>query len=118
MLLSIADIECLETVGYARQEFMLLGNDGFVRLKNCRGFCFFYDIERCRCRVYRHRPLGCRIYPAIHSELEGIVVDDLCPMKATISKSELKRKGKQIMALLQKIDWEANQRVTRLKSAS
>jgi hypothetical protein len=39
--------------------------------------------------------------------LEGIVVDDLCPMKNTILESELKKKGKEVMELIQRIDSEA-----------
>jgi Fe-S-cluster containining protein len=107
MLLSTADAERLERAGYDRQKFMRNDKNGFVRLKNCRGFCVFYDMEKCRCKIYRYRPLGCRIYPVIYSELEGVVVDDLCPMKNTIPKSELKRRGKKVMELIQRIDREA-----------
>jgi hypothetical protein len=35
------------------------------------------------------------------------MVDDLCPMKKTISQSELKTKGKKVMKLIQTIDNEA-----------
>jgi Fe-S-cluster containining protein len=107
MLLSSADIERLERMGYNRQKFMHHDKHGFVRLKNRRGFCVFYDVEKSRCKIYRHRPLGCRIYPIIYNEQEGIVVDDLCPMKNTVSESELKRKGKEVTELLQRIDSEA-----------
>jgi len=41
-----------------------------------------------------HGPLGCRVYPVICSEQEGIVVDDLCPMKSTVSRIELDGEGK------------------------
>ena len=107
MLLSSADVERLERVGYDRRKFMRHDRNGFVRLKNWRGFCVFYDVRKCRCKIYRHRPLGCRIYPVIYSELEGIVVDDLCPMKNTISESELKKKGEEVMELIKRIDSEA-----------
>jgi Fe-S-cluster containining protein len=107
MLLSSADVERLERAGYDRQKFIRSDKHGYVRLKNRRGFCVFYDVEKCCCKIYGHRPLGCRIYPVIYSELEGIVVDDLCPMKNTISESELKKKGKEVMELIQRIDSEA-----------
>jgi Fe-S-cluster containining protein len=106
MLLSSADVKRLERLA-CRQEFARSGKHGYVRLKNRRGFCVFYDVEKCRCTIYGHRPLGCRIYPVIFSEFEGVVVDDLCPMKDTISRSELKRKGKEVMQLLRRIDSEA-----------
>jgi Fe-S-cluster containining protein len=107
MMLSNGDIECLERMGYDRQEFVRYDRHGFVRLKNHRGFCVFYDVEKRRCRIYRRRPLGCRVYPVIFSEQEGIILDDLCPMKSTVSKIELARKGKRLMKLLQRIDAEA-----------
>jgi Fe-S-cluster containining protein len=107
MMLSIADVERLEGMDYDRREFVRYDRHGFVRLRNRRGFCVFYDAGRRRCRVYRHRPLGCRIYPVVFSEHEGIIVDDLCPMINTVSKMELRRKGKKVMELLQRIDTEA-----------
>lgn len=107
MLLSSADVERLERVGYDREKFSHSDRHGLVRLKNRRGFCVFYDTEKCRCKIYKHRPLGCRIYPVIYSEQEGVVVDDLCPMENTISEPELKRKGKKVIELLQRIDNEA-----------
>lgn len=107
MLLSSADVERLERMGYNRQEFVHHDKHGYIRLKNRGGFCVFYDVGKCRCIVYKHRPSGCRIYPVIYSEQEGTVVDDLCPMKNTISESETKKKGKKVMELLQRIDSEA-----------
>jgi hypothetical protein len=107
MLLSNADIERLERVGYNRQKFVRYDRHGFARLKNRQKFCVFYDVEQCCCKIYEHRPLGCRIYPVIYSEQEGVVVDDLCPMKSTVSEIEVKRKGKKVIELLQRIDKEA-----------
>lgn len=106
MMLSNADIERLERVGYNKQKFVRYDKHGLAKLKNRREFCVFYDAQKRRCKIYKHRPLGCRIYPVIYSEHEGIVVDDLCPMKNTVSEIELKRKGQKVMELLQKIDNE------------
>jgi Fe-S-cluster containining protein len=107
MLLSNANVERLERMGYNRLKFVRFDGHGFVRLRNRRGFCVFYDVDRCRCRIYKYRPLGCRIYPVICSEQEGIVLDELCPMKSTVSKIKLKRRGKRLMELLRRIDAEA-----------
>ena len=49
-------------------------------------------------------------FPVIFSEEEGIVVDDICPMKNTISKRELNHKGKILVNLLQQIDLEAEKK--------
>ncbi len=111
MLLSNSDIKRIERLGYDRQKFVRYEKHGFARLKNRNRLCVFYDVEKCRCEIYLHRPIGCRIYPVIYSEQEGTVVDDLCPMKHTISKIEQKRKGKKLIDLLQDIDNEARMRV-------
>jgi Fe-S-cluster containining protein len=107
MMLSNADVKRLEGMGYERQKFAGQDRHGFIRLRNRRGFCVFYDVERCRCRIYKHRPLGCRVYPVMYSKQEGMIVDDLCPMISTVSKIELRRKGKKLMNLLRRIDAEA-----------
>jgi Fe-S-cluster containining protein len=107
MLLSSADVKRLERAGYEKQRFMYYDKNGYARLKNHHGFCVFYDIEKRRCKTYRHRPSGCRVYPVIYSEQEGIIIDDLCPVKNTISQPELKTKGRKVMKLIQRIDNEA-----------
>jgi len=106
MLLSEADVEVLKRAGHDRSKFARFDRDGFVRLRNHRGFCVFYEIEKCRCGIYDIRPLGCRIYPVIYSEREGVLVDDLCPMKETVVKKELREKGESVIALLRRIDRE------------
>jgi Fe-S-cluster containining protein len=110
MMLSNTDIERLERLGHDRQKFVRHDRHGFARLKNRHGICVFYDFEKCRCQIYKHRPLGCQIYPVIYSKQEGIVVDDLCPMQNSVSKIELKREGKKLMELLQRLDNEAHAR--------
>jgi Fe-S-cluster containining protein len=106
MLLSRADILLLERAGYAREKFVRFNKEGFAQLRNSRGFCVFYQTGKHLCDVYRHRPLGCRIYPVIYSEEEGIIVDDLCPQAGTVSKKEIKSKAKELRRLLQRIDCE------------
>jgi hypothetical protein len=44
------------------------------------------------------------------SEEEGVIVDDLCPVKNTVSKRELKHKGGILVELLKRIDCEAEKR--------
>jgi Fe-S-cluster containining protein len=107
MLLSNADVERLKKAGYGVQKFVRYDRQGFAKLRNRHGLCVFYDSENCLCRIYTRRPLGCRVYPVIYSEKEGVIVDELCPMKNTISRMELKRKGKQVINLLRMIDSEA-----------
>jgi len=107
MLLSEEDIRLLEKTVCDKRKFVRYDEHGYARLRNRKGHCVFYDVERDRCKVYRRRPLGCRIYPVVYSEENGTIVDDLCPMKWTVSKIELERKGKRVIQLLKRIDLEA-----------
>jgi uncharacterized protein len=111
MLLSERDIELLEKAGYVRKSFVRHDPRSCAQLRNNRGYCVFYDAEKHRCRVYRLRPLGCRIYPVIYCEEEDVIVDDLCPMKNTVSKTETERKSKKLLKLLKTIDREAERRL-------
>lgn len=106
MLLSRADIRRLERAGYDREKFVRFNRQGFAQLRNSRGYCVFYQTEKHRCRIYRYRPLGCRIYPVIYSEEDGVIVDDLCPLAGTVSKKEIMFKAEKLRSLLQKIDGE------------
>jgi Fe-S-cluster containining protein len=85
-----------------------------IQLRNNRGYCVFYQTEKHRCSVYRFRPLGCRIYPVIYSEGDGVIVDDLCPLAGTVSNKEIKSKSQMLFRLLQTIDGEAEKLNARL----
>lgn len=111
MLLSEADIKCLINAGYKAKNFVFYDKNGYARLQNIGEYCVFYDFEKQLCKVYRYRPLGCRIYPVVYVEEKGVAVDDLCPSKHTVSIAELQRKGKILKRLLKKIDTEAKKRV-------
>lgn len=110
MLLSEEDIRLLEKAGYDRDKFTRFDRHGFVQLRNRKGHCVLYDAERHRCKAYRHRPSGCRMYPVIYCQDQGTIVDDLCPMGGTVSKVELKTKGRKVAELLGRIELEANSR--------
>jgi Fe-S-cluster containining protein len=105
MELSSSDIERLEETGYRREEFAVV-NDGVIQLRNVDGWCCFYSRAEKRCRVYRKRPLGCHLYPVVYLANDCVTVDKLCPMGQTISKQELKTKGKLLIKLVKKIDNE------------
>jgi Fe-S-cluster containining protein len=114
MLLSNVDIELLEKAGHERGEYVRLDKKGYAKLRNRNGYCVFYDSVKHRCKAYRYRPLGCRIYPAIYSEEDGVIVDDLCLEKSTVSADELKRKGMKVIKLLDRMDSEAEIRKRRI----
>jgi Fe-S-cluster containining protein len=113
MLLSEEDIRLLEKAGYNQEKFAHFTKQGYAQLRNQQGYCIFYDPEKHRCKVYKHRPLGCRIYPVIYSEEEGVIVDDLCPESNTVSAAEVEHKTAKLTKLLQRIDNEAKKRNPR-----
>jgi uncharacterized protein len=105
MELSSDDIRRLEGAGYHRNQFSVLNNYE-IRLMNVDGWCYFYSLDKRKCRVYGKRPLGCRLYPVVYSDDKGVMVDKLCPMGHTVSKRESRTKGSVLRKLLRKIDEE------------
>jgi Fe-S-cluster containining protein len=110
MLLSQRDILRFEKRGYDKNYFAKYDKRGYVQLKNRKGYCVFYDPTKHRCNVYADRPAGCRVYPVILDEEKGIVLDDICSSRNTITEKEKKVKGKQVIKLLEQIDKEAAKR--------
>jgi len=115
MLLSQEDITHLKTTGYPPETFQRRDRQRYAKLRNRKGYCFFYDVKKRRCKAYRLRPQGCRLYPVICSVEDGIIVDELCPMGNTVSKKEMEAKGKRVLKLLAVIDQEAQDRKKSLK---
>jgi len=56
-----------------------------------------FMILKKKCQVYEYRPLGCRIYPVAYAVDEGVMTDELCPMRHTISRHELIIRGKVLV---------------------
>lgn len=110
MLLCAEDIERLERKGYSKQFFVQFDKAGYAKLRNQQGCCVFYDAEKRRCKVRADRPFGCRIYPVIYDEAKGIVVDDICHAKDTVTEKQKAKRGKKLLKLLEKIDAEAEKR--------
>jgi len=107
MLLSKEDVSRLEKAGFNLNEFQRRDRQGYAKLRNRKGYCVLYDTKKRRCRAYKARPEGCRLYPVIHSVEDGIILDDLCPMRNTVSSNETNAKGRKVLKLLDTIDSEA-----------
>ncbi len=107
MLLSKKDIKRLERIGYSQNQFAQYDKQGYVQLRNRDGYCVFYDRVNRRCSVYAERPSGCRVYPVILDEDAGIILDDICECRNSITEQEKTVKGKRVIALLDVIDAEA-----------
>ncbi len=109
MLLSADDIIRLENKGYSKESFARFNKGGYAILRNRQGYCVFYNVKKRQCDIYADRPAGCRVYPVILDEDKGIVTDDICRARRTITEQEKARKGKRVIKLLEKIDQEAQQ---------
>ncbi len=107
MLLSNQDIKRLEKKGFHKKYFMTVDKLGYAQLKNRNGYCVFYDLQKRQCSVYEDKPEGCGVYPVILDEEKGVVIDDICPEKASIADDEKEQKGKAVVKLLERIDAEA-----------
>lgn len=116
MLLSLKDIKLLENKGYDSNFFVRFDSKGYAILRNQHRHCVFYDTEKKRCKVRAHRPTGCRIYPIIYDEGNGIIVDPLCTSRNTVTEKQKEKKGKKVLELLKTIDAEAKRR--RLKQTT
>ena len=112
MLLSKKDIKRLESAGFNQNQFVKYDKQGYAQLKNLDGYCIFYDLKNRQCSVYVNRPAGCRVYPVILHEDRGIILDNICQSRKSITLSEKKLKGQRVINLLEVIDSEAIERCT------
>ena len=112
MLLSKRDIKRLESAGFNQNQFVKYDKQGYAQLKNLDGYCIFYDLKNRQCSVYVNRPAGCRVYPVILHEDRGIILDNICQSRKSITLSEKKLKGQRVINLLEVIDSEAIERCT------
>jgi len=55
----------------------------------------FSTTKKLQCDVYADRPSGCRVYPVILDEEKGVVLDDICDSRDTITEKEKKMQGKE-----------------------
>ncbi len=110
MLLSNKDIMRFEKKGYNRNQFVNFDEQGYATLQNVAGNCYFFDPETRTCRERANRPSGCRIYPVMLDEDQGVVVDSNCPSSKTLKKQQKARRGIEVRKLLSVIDAEAEDR--------
>jgi hypothetical protein len=96
MPLSRPDIERIQKLGYRLTDFAQKTEDEML-LKNKLGKCVF--LSDCGCRIYPHRPEGCRLYPLVYDEnSQKATVDYLCPYGYEFEVKE--EDAKRLKALL------------------
>jgi hypothetical protein len=99
MPLSHRDIKRISKVGYQPEDFVIKTDSG-LRLKNHLGRCVFLSEDGCK--IYPHRPEGCRLYPLVYDEdLGRAILDYFCPYnyEFEVRKEDIKR----LKALLEKL---------------
>ncbi len=99
MILAEEDVERILSLGYRLEDFSEF-RGGYLRLKNVNGRCFFLD-ERGSCRIYEHRPLGCKAYPVVYDvDAKRCKIDDLCPARGTLEPDEFVEKCNLVLRAL------------------
>jgi len=88
MELTLDDIKRIESLGFNREYFTVVYDDGIPRLRNIDGACVFLDRSSGLCKIYGYRPYGCRIYPVIYDFNRGFIIDRICPARNTIDERE------------------------------
>lgn len=76
-----------------KKDFVFNNKDGFSQLKNIKDHCIFLDSHSDQCKIYEHRPQGCRFYPLIFDfHLKNCIFDNDCPRLHLFyqNKTELK----------------------------
>lgn len=110
-MLSQKDIENISDLGFNKNDFYFLDIDGFFKLRNINGDCFFLDENQCK--IYTSRPQGCRFYPIIFDlNLNKAILDDECPLISTIQNKTVQSFNKDLQKFIQKLIEEKNIRET------
>jgi uncharacterized protein len=113
MLLSEGDIKRIERLGYGTKRFVRIDKAGYAKLRNTQKHCVFYDPLKKECSIYDRRPEGCHVYPVVFDYSAGIVVDEICGERNTMTYQEQAETGLQVKSLLTRIDKEAQKRVKK-----
>lgn len=83
MILSEEDINLIlknSINSLEKEEFVFLNVGGYYQLKNVDNHCIFLDPVLKLCKIYKHRPQGCRFYPMIYDvEKKRCIIDKECP---------------------------------------
>ena len=108
MTLTKEDVKRINQLGYKGKEYLVKTDDGFCELRNVDGHCFFYDRDTKLCKVYEHRPEGCRHYPIVyHYQKKKCVTDGDCPSRMTVERAEIRKVCHKVRKLVTTLVEEA-----------
>ena len=102
MPLSRLDMKRILNLGYVPEDFAVKAGMGW-RLRNSYGRCFFLSEDGCK--IYSHRPEGCRLYPLVFDEnTQKAAIDHACPYghEFKIEKEDIQK----LKILLEKLEKE------------
>ena len=102
MPLTEDDIARIESLGYSRDYFVVI-KDGVPRLRNVNGRCVFLNDDGL-CRIYEHRPIGCRLYPIIQVDDYCMPDYEYCPYAHLVTEEELNRACPLVIELNRKLE--------------
>lgn len=101
MLLTEDDLRRIESLGYKREDFSEF-REGFIRLRNVEGRCYFLNGKMCK--IYESRPLGCEAYPVVFNiTTRSCELDDSCPAIGTLDEEEFKSKCRIVIGILRNL---------------
>ncbi|MBD3406232.1 MAG: YkgJ family cysteine cluster protein [Candidatus Lokiarchaeota archaeon] len=90
MTLTKKDAKRIDALGYNREDYLIRMDDGFCQIRNIEGRCYFYNPDQLTCRIYSHRPEGCKYYPIVYNVEKGkCVVDYDCPSGKTVTEEDI-----------------------------
>ncbi len=103
MPLTKSDIRRIARQGFRLSDFAVKVGVEW-RLRNSSGRCFF--LSGGLCRIYYHRPEGCRLYPLVYNEDMGkLAMDNLCPHGREFEVDE--EDTARLMRLIRRLEKEA-----------
>ena len=102
MPLTRGDIERITKLGYNVADFVDY-RQGIAVLRNINGHCFFLDPSTGTCKIYPHRPEGCKLYPLICVPGKGVIVDEYCPRSSTITLEIVRKFEKRVRQLVREV---------------
>ncbi|HIQ12773.1 MAG TPA: YkgJ family cysteine cluster protein [Thermoprotei archaeon] len=85
VILSERDIDLLIEAGY-KLEYFAVKKGRYYYLREYGGRCIFYDVDTGLCRIYKYRPLVCRLYPLVYQDGNVILDVENCPEASKIDE--------------------------------
>jgi len=110
MSLSDSDVARIRRLGF--RNFSTFRRDGYQYLRNLSGRCVFHNGKACA--IYKYRPEGCRLYPAVFDENEGrVILHEHCPHYGEFRL--MPDVSRRVICLIRKLDVE-RERLARSNS--